>query len=751
MLRKLNFSLLSWLLFFNSLAMAQKYPFPQQSHYPNGILPSGIDHKHVQSVYDIWLNGYYAESGDQARIKFDEPENTVSEGIGYGMLIMVYMDNERNDTRQMFNKLWNYYKSHSSNGLMHWKIQGFTNNTPGTGAATDAELDVAVALIMASKQWEDASYLNDAKTLIGNIYSQEVKNNVLVGGNQWTALNPSYMSMVATQLFQDIDGSGWASVQSNCYTLLANSQHKTTGLWPNWCQADGTAGGGVGDNPGLYGFDASRTPWRLGWAYAWYGHSQAKTLCDKVVNWFKQKTDDSPGKIGQIYNLDGTINTGAKGSEDNIPTFLGPLVVGGIVDSKFQSWVDKGYTRLRAFGNTDDNYYNECLELLSMLLLTGNMPDFTKVQPKSSATLKINVTPAGAATVTVSPQKDNYSINEQVTISTTNSDPSRYSFVGWDGDLTGNSNTASLKVYCDMVITAVYKDTKAQDLVDDCEDNDYKTNMGSEWFTYTDVADEGKSTVTPVTKKDEIFFTMTAEGYNNSEYAAKIDFKLDKGDFEYDPFVGLGFEMAADGEPVDISSATGISFFYKGNFGDADCALKIESKSVTELGADFSYDLPASTEWKEVNITWDKFLQPKWAEPVELDLKRVPKFQWQIQGETGSTGTLWIDDIHLIGYPIDSPTDAHPKNNLHTTNKSDLHAFIRNGSDLYITFSANRPGPVRLSLYDLNGKLMGDQIQDIKGTGYQTVRIDERLKSSCYIVKFSTADGVLSKRIVINR
>jgi|GEM_PF-3359127 hypothetical protein len=301
-----------------------------------------------------------------------------------------------------------------------------------------------------------------------------------------------------------------------------------------------------------------------------------------------------------------------------------------------------------------------------------------------------------------------------------------------------------------MTITAIYKDIKAQDLVDDCEDNDHITNLGSEWFTYTDVADKGKSTITPVTKEDEIFFEMTAGGYNNSEYAAKIDFKLDKGDFEYDPFVGLGFEMAPDGEPVDISSATGISFFYKGDFGDAKCALKIESKSVTELGADYSYNLPSSNEWTEVNITWDKFLQPKWAEPVELDLKRVPKFQWQIQGKTGSSGTLWVDDIHLIGYSIAS-TGVQPKNNLQTINKSDLRIFIRNGSDLYIAFSANRPGPVRLSLYDLNGKLAGDLFQDIKTTGYQTVRINERLKSSCYIVKLTTADGVSSKRIVVSR
>jgi hypothetical protein len=122
-------------------------------------------------------------------------------------------------------------------------------------------------------------------------------------------------------------------------------------------------------------------------------------------------------------------------------------------------------------------------------------------------------------------------------------------------------------------------------------------------------------------------------------------------------------------------------------------ALSNGNKICDRTRADYSYDLPASTEWKEVNIAWDKFLQPKWAEPAELDLKRVPKFQWQIQGKTVSTGSLWIDDVHLIGYPIDHSTSVHPENNLKTTNKSGLHAFIRNRSDLYISFSANQPGP----------------------------------------------------------
>lgn len=733
---------------------APKYPFPQQATYPNGIMPSGVDHKHVQAAYDIWYKNYYTESGDQARIKFDEPDNTVSEGIGYGMLIMVYMDNDKNNTQAKFDKLWNYYKAHSSNGLMNWKVQGFTNNTPGAGAATDAELDVAVALIMANKQWGDAKYLTDAKTLIGNVYTQEVKNNLLVGGNQWTALNPSYMSMVATQLFQSVDGSRWSTVQTNCYSLLQKSQNATTGMWPNWCQENGTPGGGVGDNPTLYGFDASRTPWRLGWAYVWYGHSQAKTLCNKVVGWFKQKTDDTPGKIGQIYNLDGTINTGAKGSEDNIPTFLGPLTIGGMVDAGFKTWVDKGYTRLRAFGGKDDNYYNECLELLSMLLLSGNMPDFTTVQPKSSATLKVTVTPSGAGTVTVSPQKNSYSINETVQISTTNSDASRYTFVGWDGDLTGTTTSASIKVYCDMNITAVYKDTKAQDLVDDCEDDNNLTNLNSEWFTYNDVLDNGKSTVTPKTERKKVLFKMTEGGYNNSKFAAKINFTLDKGTFEYDPFVGLGFEMSPDsGVAIDISKSTGISFYYKGSFGDALCALKIESKSVTELGADFAYELPASTSWKEVNVTWDKFLQPTWAEPVTLDLKQVPKFQWQIQGETGATGELWIDDVHLIGFPIDVKTGTGNSNLSKSDNKK-MFTVSHSSGHINIRVGDALAGDVNVTLYDLCGKQIVNESMNIGNAGSASFSINcpgNQIVTGSYIVMLKSGGKLFTYPLVIHK
>ena len=46
-----------------------------------------------------------------ARIKHDNLQNSVSEGIAYGMLLLVYMDNDENNTQPKFDKIWAYYNN----------------------------------------------------------------------------------------------------------------------------------------------------------------------------------------------------------------------------------------------------------------------------------------------------------------------------------------------------------------------------------------------------------------------------------------------------------------------------------------------------------------------------------------------------------------------------------------------------------------------------------------------------------------
>ena len=247
---------------------------------------------------------------------------------------------------------------------MHWKIQGF-NSVAAENAATDAELDAALALLMAYQQWGDQKYLNDAKDLIGKIWDHEVNDNkYLKPGDAWDSRkNPSYFSTGALELFKKVDSHDWTTVINNSYSLLKKCRNSNTGLVPDWCEEDGTP---LGD----FKYDAARTPWRIAMAYVWFGHSDAKDIAGTMASWIKGKTGGSPSSIVDGYSLNGN-ESGAY----NNPTFVGPLSAAGMVSSNHQSWVTNGYNRLASFAG-DDGYYNDCLQMLTMLLLTGNMPNF---------------------------------------------------------------------------------------------------------------------------------------------------------------------------------------------------------------------------------------------------------------------------------------------------------------------------------------------------------------------------------------
>ena len=69
------------------------------------------------------------------------------EGIGYGMLLAVYFDD-----KATFDGLWAYANIHlNAQGLMHWRI-GPDGNVWGHNAATDADEDMALALIVADRK-----------------------------------------------------------------------------------------------------------------------------------------------------------------------------------------------------------------------------------------------------------------------------------------------------------------------------------------------------------------------------------------------------------------------------------------------------------------------------------------------------------------------------------------------------------------------------------------------------------------------
>lgn len=368
------FKLIALIILPISIFAVPKYPFPQKNaKYPYGIVPTSVDPAKVQKAYEDFMK-LYSESGDLARIKHDDTSNTVSEGIGYGLMIQVYMDNEQNNTQPKFDKIWAYYKKYlDTKGLMNWKIKGFSGvATDGKNSATDAELDAAVGLMQAYKQWGDEKYLTDARTLIDSIAKYEVNiNGYLKPGDSWdTEKNPSYFSTAALQLFKNASSFDWDKVITSSYSLIKKTQNSTTGLIPNWCSETGTPSSSSFDaNRGNYTYDATRTPWRLAWAYSWYGHQDSKDICTKIVSWISSTTTNDPRNVVDGYKLDGTETGGYANA-----TFVGPFACAGMVDATHQEWVDKCFTYLSS--KAESVYYQVSLKILTLLYLSGNMPDF---------------------------------------------------------------------------------------------------------------------------------------------------------------------------------------------------------------------------------------------------------------------------------------------------------------------------------------------------------------------------------------
>ena len=161
-----------------------KFPFPQNRENSRCIYPTAYRNENVQAAYDQWKTDTVTSDGAKGfrRVKRPndpglEANSTVSEGIAYGMLTAVYMNDQT-----LFDDLWQYEQQHLGQyGLMDWNIKadGSGPADGGGGPATDADEDMAFALLMADKQWGgqgklSKKYIDFAKGMMTNIWNNEI-------------------------------------------------------------------------------------------------------------------------------------------------------------------------------------------------------------------------------------------------------------------------------------------------------------------------------------------------------------------------------------------------------------------------------------------------------------------------------------------------------------------------------------------------------------------------------------------------
>jgi endo-1,4-beta-D-glucanase Y len=384
-----------------------KYPFPQNRFGSNCIRPTNFSNDDVQRAYCQWKNDTVTTDGVGGcpkggcfRVKRPnepgtlEKNSTVSEGIAYGMLIAVYMNDQK-----LFDGLWKYEQQYlDQHGLMNWyiKADGSGIGSGGGGGATDADEDMAFALLMADKQWGgqgtlDKSYLDYAKGQLSNIWNNEILDSKGVKPGDtwgdWTALNISYFAPSYYKTFAAVDPAHpWNQVITTSYDIIQNTlndanKNKDNGLVPAWVSCGTTScspnpnawGDKPGQSPVTYQYDSCRTPFRIGLDYCWNGNTRAKEYVTKTSNFF---SGIGASKIVDGYKTDGTPQPASSGGKS--AAFIGTAAVGALCSSTYQSFVNDAYASVATLQDlVGGTYYEDSWTVLSLLALTGNFVDFT--------------------------------------------------------------------------------------------------------------------------------------------------------------------------------------------------------------------------------------------------------------------------------------------------------------------------------------------------------------------------------------
>ena len=176
-------------------------------------------------------------------------------------------------------------------------------------------------------------------------------------------------------------------------------------------------------------------------------------------------------------------------------------------------------------------------------------------------------------------------------------------------------------------------------LVDDFEDANHESKLGDFWYTYDDKDNGGASSiVTPLNDDGDI---MPGRVNNGSNYALQVNYTLDRGEYEYDPYVGWGLQITEDSANGRFG---GITYWYKGGAHE----VHIEVSDVKDYDVHLA-KVPASRSWKQAVIRFKDLVQGGWGEEVVFDAKHLKAISFQAKGSKSKvmTDSLFIDNIYL--------------------------------------------------------------------------------------------------------
>ncbi|MEX0909658.1 MAG: glycosyl hydrolase family 8, partial [Candidatus Paceibacterota bacterium] len=274
----------------------------------------------------------YLEQGTFRTIDRQRDNVTTSEGQSYTMLRAVWMDDQ-----EIFDNSLEWAENNlgrEEDALFSWIFglkedgsYGVLTSIEGQNSASDANSDIAVALIFAYGRWGSEEYLNKAREIVRDMWELEVLEingaPVLLANDvekkfstDYVVVNPSYFSPYAYRMFARLDPENpWEDLVDNSYRVLEESiqseldKDSSAGIPPDWILMDRESGEIVApdSNSGLttnYSYDALRTAWRLALDYQWFNEPRAKELLEQM-SFISNEWEDT-GRLYDRYKHDGT-------------------------------------------------------------------------------------------------------------------------------------------------------------------------------------------------------------------------------------------------------------------------------------------------------------------------------------------------------------------------------------------------------------------------------------------------------------
>ncbi|MBE0668993.1 MAG: beta-glucanase [Anaerolineales bacterium] len=376
------------------------HPFPQHVSYaPNSILPSHRTREQmdddVRVFYDYWKSEYLAEAGANSagmmmyRIAFgkDQPayETTVSEGQGYGMLILPMMAGYDPDAQVIFDGMLAFVREHPSEidpRLMDWNVP----EPEGNASAFDGDADIAYGLLLADAQWGSNGLVNykaEAVNMIGGILESTIGGEsrlpmlgdwVNVGEpqyNQYAPRSSDFMLANFRAFGRATNNPVWEDVvvqSQNTMIAIQTNYSPETGLLPDFIVQGEPAPPYFLENStdGSYNYNAGRDPWRVGSDALLHDDTTSRAIVQKLSHWVEANANGDPYKIRAGYELNGSP---LPDSNYFTTFFVAPLGVAAMTDSAQQEWLNAIYDSVY---NTRQDYYEDSVNLLCLLVMTGN-------------------------------------------------------------------------------------------------------------------------------------------------------------------------------------------------------------------------------------------------------------------------------------------------------------------------------------------------------------------------------------------